>query len=219
MEAIDQTRRNRLVLALIAGIPVTMILAASWLWYFVVHGDLDLVGTLGTANRGSLVRPPRQLDEVELFEQSGFVFRYADLEPRWTMLIPAAGGACSQACERSLYTTRQIHVAMGKEFNRLRRIYLSETPVEATELVVDQLSEDRPAPDSFAAYLQSGHRGLKPLVLGPGAFAQLFSEYRADPATWYLVDPAGWVMMSYNGEVPYKDVIADLKFLLKNSSE
>ena len=49
--------RNRLVLLTIAGIPVTMILAASWLWYFVVNGELDLVGTLGTANNGELLEP------------------------------------------------------------------------------------------------------------------------------------------------------------------
>jgi hypothetical protein len=34
---------------------------------------------------------------------------------------------------------------------------------------------------------------------------------------WYLVDPSGWVMMRYASEVNYKDVIGDLKFLLKNS--
>ena len=41
MEQTDTTNNNRLVLLLIAGIPVTMILAASWLWYFVVEGDLE----------------------------------------------------------------------------------------------------------------------------------------------------------------------------------
>ena len=30
-------------------------------------------------------------------------------------------------------------------------------------------------------------------------------------------DPAGWIMMAYNSGDSYKDVIADLKFLLKNS--
>ena len=45
---VNQTRNNRLVLLMIAGIPLTMILAASWLWYFVVNGDLDLVGALCT---------------------------------------------------------------------------------------------------------------------------------------------------------------------------
>ena len=58
---------------------------------------------------------------------------------------------------------------------------------------------------------------MKPLVLAPGQIEELFAEYRAEPGTWYLVDPAGWIMMSYNTDVSYKDVISDLKFLLKNS--
>jgi hypothetical protein len=47
----------------------------------------------------------------------------------------------------------------------------------------------------------------------------LFAEYRADPGRWYLVDPSGWIMMSYNRDNSYKDVMADLKFLLKNSGD
>ena len=52
------TTNNRMVLLLIGGIPLTMILAATWLWYFVARGDLDLVSMAGTANRGTLVQPP-----------------------------------------------------------------------------------------------------------------------------------------------------------------
>ena len=48
--------------------------------------------------------------------------------------------------------------------------------------------------------------------------AALFPEYLSDSSTWYLVDPSGWIMMSYNEKVTYKDVIKDLKFLLKNSN-
>lgn len=195
-----------------------MILAATWLWYFVVRGDLDLVGALGTANRGTLVQPPRQIDEAGLVGQNGFAFSYADLEPKWTMLV-AAGASCDRACERSLYTTRQIHIAMGKEFNRLRRFYVSESRVADTPLAVTTLSDDQAAPGSFSEYLEDGHRGLRALVLDGDASRQLFAEFKADPGTWYLVDPAGWIMMTYNEDVPYKDVISDLKFLLKNSSE
>jgi hypothetical protein len=217
----DESRKNnnRLVLLMIAGIPLTMILMASWLWYFVVRGDLDLVGMLGTANRGTLVEPPRQLDDVDLFEQTGAPIKYADLERRWTMLVPQGAGGCDKACEERLYLTRQIHIAMGKEFNRLRRLFVSEEPVADIDLAFTELSDDRPAPPDFARLLADQHRGLKALRLETGAYERLFAEHAADPTTWYLVDPAGWIMMSYNGEVSYKDVIADLKFLLKNSSE
>jgi hypothetical protein len=202
------TTNNRMVLLLIGGIPLTMILAATWLWYFVARGDLDLVSMVGTANRGTLVQPPRQLDDQTLRDESGVVTKFADLEPRWAMVIPAAGGPCDAACEHSLYMTRQIHVAMGKEFNRLRRLYVSPDSVKSTPLTVVQLSDGRPAPaaDEFA------------LTLSAASYSALFPEQAVDASTWYLVDPAGWVMMSYTNEISYKDVIADLKFLLKNSS-
>ena len=219
MEKMNQINKNRMVLLLIAGIPVTVILVATWLWYFVIKGDLDLVGMLGTANRGTLVQPPRQLDERELRDTNGRRFKYEDLEPRWTMLVPGAGASCDEACEHSLYVTRQIHLAMGEGFIRLQRMYISESSVENTELMVPQLSDHRPAPPEFAQYLANEHRGLKTLTLQAGDYEPLFAEHGADASTWYLVDPQGWIMMSYNAEIPYKDVIADLKFLLKNSSE
>jgi hypothetical protein len=209
-----------MVLLLIGGIPLTMILVATWLWYFVVRGDLDLVAILGTANRGTLVQPPRQLDNQALRDASGASVKFADLEPpRWAMMVPVAGGSCDASCEENLYVTRQIHLAMGKDYTRLRRLYVSDSSVSGTKLVVVQLSDGRSAPAAgeFARYLATEHRDLEALTLSTAGFDALFGEHIANSSTWYLVDPAGWVMMSYNNAVPYKDVIADLKFLLKNS--
>tara|TARA_R110001599_G_scaffold353459_1_gene592559 strand:- start:268838 stop:269488 length:651 start_codon:yes stop_codon:yes gene_type:complete len=215
----DKKTNNRMVLLLVAGIPITMILGASWLWYFVVRGDLDLLGSLGTANRGTLVQPPRQIDEVSLMAPDGAAIAYADAEPRWTMVVPVTGGRCDSICENNLYLTRQIHVAMGKDFNRLKRVYASETGLADTVFALQELSDGRPAPATFEQFLAEEHSGLQPLVLAPGGFDQLFAEVGADSSTWYLVDPDGWIMMSYNKDLTYKDVIADLKFLLKNSGD
>lgn len=215
----NQANKNRMVLLLILGIPLTMVLTATWLWYYVVQGDLDLVGALGTANKGTLVQPPRLLEEVDLYDQQGAPARYSDLERRWSMLVPSSGDTCTQTCEYSLYITRQIHVAMGKEFPRLQRIYVSDRAAPATALAVSELSDGQAPPHNLAELLEREHRGLRAFSVAEDQYSKLFSEYDADPATWYLVDPAGWIMMSYNSEVNYKDVISDLKFLLKNSSE
>jgi len=210
---------NRLVLLTIIGIPLTMILAATWLWYFVVRGDLDLVGMLGTANSGHLLQPPRQLDDIALRQDGGLPIDYADLDAKWTLAIPVAGPGCDSNCEHSLYLTRQIHVAMGKESHRIRRLYLSESNVRDTVMDVDRLSDQRPAPAKLKELLETEHRRLKAFTLAEGGYQQLFPEHGEDATTWYLIDPAGWIMMSYNSEIHYKDVISDLKFLLKNSSE
>lgn len=216
---------NRLVLLSIIGLPVTMILAATWLWFFVVNGKLDLVQILGTANKGTLVEPPRQLLDAAPREPGGIALVETGTpggdtqRSRWTLLVPLDGNECGPACEHSLYLTRQIHIAMGKEFNRIGRYLVGSTDLRDAELTVEQLSDQRPAPADFTAYLQAEHRGLAALQVDGAAHRELFSEYYAEPGTWYLMDPAGWVMMSYTDEVNYKDVIADLKFLLKNSGE
>lgn len=209
--------QGRMVLLLIAGIPVTMILAATWLWYFVARGDLDLVGALGTANQGTLVQPPRALDDHELLDASGGRVRYSELEPRWTMVVPGREARCGEACEHSLYLTRQIRTAMGKDYNRLRRFHVSAAGPGGTRLAVQALSDGQPATGDFAGFLEREHGKLQALTVSAAGYDALFGEHGLDESTWYLVDPAGWVMMSYNKDVSYKDVISDLKFLLKNS--
>ena len=47
--------------------------------------------------------------------------------------------------------TRQIHVAMGKDFNRLRRLYVSGRAAEDTVVSGAMLSDERPAPPDFHA--------------------------------------------------------------------
>lgn len=217
MEQTTPVKNNRAVLLLIGGIPVTMILAATWLWFFVASGDLDLVQALGTANRGTLVEPPRQLDDRDLTDDTALPAKFADLDPpRWAFLVPGDGASCDAQCEKTLYTTRQIHIALGKEFNRVRRLYVGTDALADTRLGVSELSDGAPAPASFADYLDTEHRGLNAFTVSDADFAALFPEYAENDSTWYLVDPKGWIMMSYNGEIPYKDVISDLKFLLKN---
>ncbi|TXS93691.1 hypothetical protein FV139_08595 [Parahaliea maris] len=217
-EAGAGNNNSRLILLLIAGLPVTMILAATWLWFFVVRGDLDIVGALGTANRGSLVQPPRQLAETGLLTRTGEEFEFFGEEPQWTFVVANPGNRCDSDCEHLLYLTRQIHLALGKEYNRVRRFYLGDTPLAETRLAVERLSDDHPLAEDFPSYMAQEHGKLLPLQGSSANLQALFPERAEAPDTWYLVDPAGWIMMSYDDSVSYKDVIADLKFLLKNSS-
>lgn len=218
METSEQTRNTRLIFLSIVGIPVMVVLAATWLWFFVARGDLDLVAILGTSNHGSLVQPARSLDEGNLLDSAGAAFSYTDLPPQWTFLVPGKE-SCGVDCEKLLYFTRQIHLAMGKELGRIRRFYVSDYAMSETAFDVDTLSDKRPAPSDFEPYMDVEQRGMKTFTLPSDRHANLFAETYDDPTTWYLVDPAGWIMMSYNSEISYKQVIADLKFLLKNSSE
>lgn len=222
----EKPGQGRAVLLLIAGIPLTMMLAASWLWYFVVEGDLNLVGAIGTANNGTLISPPRELQQVEFSDDAGRPFRWDDLEPRWTLVVASAGPTCDAACERRIWFTRQIHIALGREFSRVRRVFIADHASAGVSMVTTV-----PKPEGWPAdfksgtvleYLSAGHAGMAALNTAPEVFEELFSEFAPQQGAeqgggWYLVDPAGWIMMHFQDDLGYKAIIADLKFLLKNS--
>jgi hypothetical protein len=217
----SQTGQGRAVLLLIAGVPLTMILAASWLWYFVIQGDLDLVGAIGTANNGQLITP-QSIRDVALVDDTGAPLAWSDLDPRWTLVVANQGMLCDQACERRLYTTRQIHVALGRDFNRVRRAFVNASALADMRVAVP--TEPVPgwpegAGDDFRNYLMSAHNGVVALAAQPAQFDLLFqnADQVSPAAGWYLVDPAGWVMMYFPDALDYKAIITDLKFLLKNS--
>jgi cytochrome oxidase Cu insertion factor (SCO1/SenC/PrrC family) len=193
-----------MVVLFIAGLPVTMILLASWLWYYVDQGDIDLVQVLGTANRGELLSPPIPLQGVSLYDGDGErVELFAAGNNRWRILIPATGH-CDETCAQHLYYTRQIRTAMGAYADRIERIYLGRE-----EQVVAL----------FPQALRQQHPGLK-ILYTSGAEPSGIWEHAPVPGgpAYFLVDPRGWVMMSYRAGMDGKAVMADLKFLLKNSS-
>ena len=104
---------------------------------------------------------------------------------------------------------------MGKDFPRIRRLYVGDARAADTPLSGEKETEGA----ILDQFLAAEHRGVRTAVASTDVQQSLFSEYQDDGSTWYLVDPGGWIMMSYNSDIPYKDVISDLKFLLKNSSE
>lgn len=216
------SRGARLTLLSIAGIPITMILAATWLWYFVSQGHLDLVSAIGTSNNGTLMDPPRQIKETIFADDAGAPFKWADVEPKWTMVIPHQGDECDRACERLIYTSRQIHISLGKEFNRVRRVMVNTAPITQTAMVLPEEAlegwPDTMQNNTLLDYILASQKGMLALQVGDEEFKSLFPQYDAAQGHWYLVDPAGWVMMRFDTTLDYKAVLADLKFLLKNSA-
>ena len=208
-------RQARRVLLLIAGIPVGMMLAATALWWAVQQGYVDILGSVGTANHGELVDPPRSLSDV-VFQHEGVAETlWADLPRKWHLVVVQRGDVCDETCQQQLYQTRQIHLALGKDFNRVGRVLLGE--VAAASVLLSPTNAHTDEPHSLLPWLEREHLGLTPLTLASSRLDTLVPETIDQPGQWYVVDPAGWVMMRVADDLHYKDVISDLRFLLKHS--
>ena len=201
-------RGNRRILLTIAGIPLLALLAASLLWYLVASERLDLVAVLGTANRGELLEQPLQLRTLELADAGGVAFDPAVGKPLWRIVVRGREN-CGEDCRELLHYTRQIHKAMGKYQNRIGRVFaVSGQPGEPS---ITALEEDYPA----LKVLYTSTARMAALAAGDPVSAAATKDA---PAAYYLVDPEGWIILSYAAGADGKDIMADLKFLLKNSS-
>ena len=228
-------RGGRAILLLIAGLPVTMILAATWLWYFVERGDIDIVGALGTANSGEILSNPVNIRNQPFTDSDGSETSLDALEPKWTFMVVNSGETCDATCSELLYLTRQIRIAIGRDFHRIQRVMMVDVPADTIRIQTSTDTEGaqerieggvaNAAMDDASIIatvgemplleaIESEHPDVSVWQVGP---EPVVPERHVADSEWYLVDPSGWVMMRYASEVNYKDVIGDLKFLLKNS--
>jgi hypothetical protein len=131
------------------------------------------------------------------------------------LLVVQRGEVCDAICQQQLYQTRQIHLALGKDFNRVGRVVLSNTAPKAVTVTPEVAQGSSTA--SLSDWLAQEHVGVIALTVPSDRLSTLAPEALKSPAQWYVVDPAGWIMMRVSDDLYYKDVISDLRFLLKHS--
>ena len=197
--------RNRRDLVLIIGTLMLVVVASIALYAATQKGLIDLPSLLGTKNKGDLISPPLPIAELPLRNGSGEAFNY-DAEPkRWTLLVPVLE-SCDEACEQTLYLTRQVDIALGRESNRVRRYLVAGAS---------------PLPDALQQLLREQHADVTVLYASATDLQAYLAQVKvaAEAPRFYVVDPYGWVMMYYSARHDGHAVLDDLKFLVKNSHE
>ena len=118
----------------------------------------------------------------------------ADDRYRWS-LIYARIAACDRQCVADLERLKQVHLALGRDVERVRRVYLytGDEPhlPDERQLIVRRLDDERGAP-----------------VLG------LLGEDRLRAGRVYIADPSGNVVVSYPPSAEQKELLRDLQRLL-----
>ena len=188
MTVVNQ-KKGRLQFVLIAFVFVGPLIAAALLYY---RGDA--VQPSGRTNHGALLEPLVNLGE-ELPDSS-----VVALSDRGWLLLYSNGGHCEATCRAALYTLRQSRLMLGKEMDRLTRVFLHGDTV----------------PDTV--FLVAEHQGL--ITIEDGSLRGLLQNNRpADlPAGGYfLIDPLGNLVMYFRPDLDPADMVDDLKHLLRLS--
>lgn len=111
-------RWKMLLVLVVCAAPVL----ASYFTYYVVRPD-------ARRNFGELIDPQQSLPDLAATNLAGETVNLQSLKGQW-LLLSVAGGACDDACGHHLYLQRQLRESLGKDKDRLDRVWL--IPDDAT---------------------------------------------------------------------------------------
>ncbi|WP_414674595.1 hypothetical protein [Marinobacter sp.] len=193
----EQVRRGRRTALLLFVLGFGPILVATVMFY------TGWLNPAGHTNNGMLLQPVVPVATLNLETASGQPleqrFGPDKADPRWLLLV--AAGECGSQCEEMLYLARQVNIALGKNANRLSRAaLLGSVPADLESRWAREYSlmeRLTPAADADPRWPAGINPETEPRVL--------------------LVDPFGNIMMHYGSEHTGKDMLEDLKHLLKLS--
>ena len=181
-----------LVLALCAA-PVV----ASYLAYFVIKPE-------GRSNYGSLIQPTRSMPELALQRLDGRALPGQALRGQWLLLVVAPAD-CPAACEQRLYAQRQLREMLGRERDRLDKVWFVTDQGQPRAPLLSALL----APPEVTVLRVEAAALAQWLVPEPG---------RALEDHLYLVDPMGEWMMRFPVEFEPAKVKRDIDRLLRASA-
>ena len=182
-------KSGRLQMLLLAAVFIGPLIIAAWLYY-----GGETLQPEGRSNHGVLLDPIVGLDDE--LPGSAIAEHY---DQTWVLVYMNAA-RCGDTCREALYTSRQARLMLGKEMDRVARVFLhGNTP-----------------PDTV--FLAEEHPGL--ITIEDSRLAGLLNGKRpADiPAGGYfLIDPHGNLVMYFRPDLDPAEMVDDIKHLLRLS--
>ena len=183
-----KTTWARVQLLLIASVFFGPLAVATWMYY---GGHFQ---PAGRTNHGALIEPI-----VNIAEELPSSEVVAKGDGYW-VLIYTDDSACAERCVDALYTLRQSQKMLGKEFDRLLRVFLHGESSPDTVMLADEHAGLITLRDDILSVLLNNK---KPAELSAGGY--------------FLMDPLGNLVMYFEPETDPSDMVGDIKHLLKLS--
>jgi len=129
----QRTRVGRIKMLLVWAVCAAPVVA-SYFMYYVVRPE-------GRTNHGALIQPVRAMPEpaaLPLRNLQGSPVLPASLKGQW-LLVSVAGGGCDTACEKTLYLQRQLRESLGRDKDRVDRVWLVSDQAPVREALLPAL--------------------------------------------------------------------------------
>jgi len=180
-------RKSRLQLLLVALVFLGPLAVAAWFYF-------QGAAPSGRTNHGALLEPIINVsDQLSAFDDG-------NPQGRTWILLYRNPGDCEDTCRKALYTYRQTRLMLGKEMDRVQRVFLHGDSPPDTVLLAEEHPGLITIEDSTLDELLNNKR---PVELPAGGF--------------YLIDPLGNLVMYFRPDLNPADMVDDVKHLLRLS--
>jgi len=192
----QRTRMGRwkmIAMMLICASPVI----ASYFTYYVIRPE-------GRRNHGELIQPQKDMPQVTAKNLQGEVVPLASLKGQW-LLVNVSAGACAERCQENLYFQRQLREILGRDKDRLDRVWL--------------ITDDAPVSENLLPALNMAHVLRLDLTAVQSWIQPAVGQQLQDHL--YVIDPMGNFMMRFPANMDVSGASKakrDLERLLKASS-
>jgi hypothetical protein len=181
MSDAPEQKKSRLLLALVALVFIGPLGIAAWLYS-------EGRGPVGRTNNGALLEPIVNVGELSS-------------APRRTwILLHREPGTCDDDCRDALYTYRQARLMLGKEMDRVQRVFLHGGSLPDTVFLAEEHPGLITIEDSTLDALLNNKR---PAELPAGGY--------------FLIDPLGNLVLYFRPDLDPAQMVDDIKHLLRNS--
>lgn len=192
-----RTRMGRLKMLLVLAVCAAPVIA-SYLMYYVIKPS-------GRTNYSELIQPTRAIPAALPLRTLGAQSVGAKaLHGQW-LLIAVGPSACEQGCEQRLYMQRQLHQMLGRDRDRLDKVWFVTDEATIKPELLTAIGSVEPATllraprEAVAAWLQPA----------PG---QALEDHL------YIVDPMGEWMMRAPANADPARLKKDLERLMRGSA-
>ena len=193
----NKTARSRVYLIVLFAVFFVPLFFAIWLYYGSNHAFV-----VNMQNHGELIQPPRPLKLFSITGERDYLFSNKDIEGKWTLLY-LGSDQCNLHCEADLFKMRQVRLVLGRDSQRVQRIFLALT--DEIDLVENNSVLNK-------------HEDMQTTVINKSQFYNHLPQFKdMQEDRIYLIDPLGNLMMFYPNDATAKGMKKDLKRLLKVS--
>jgi len=186
-------RLKMLLVMLVCAAPVV----ASYVTYYVIRPE-------SRRSYGELITPPQEMPQAMVRDVQGAAVPLVSLKGQW-LLVSVGGGACAEACQQNLYFQRQLREVLGKDKDRMDRLWLINDEAPVAPGLMPALSQAQ----ALRMDAQTLQNWLKP---APG---HVLEDHL------YVVDPMGHWMMRFPAHMDVTSASKakrDLERLMRASS-